>query len=122
VAPADVIEENLRMSGQSRIVVDYVLLGHSARSLRLIGEEFEHTARIKDDLAGYLGSGEITDAMGDFSCNWDRKRQDLTQKLRDTEGVVRSVMASFSEQDRQGARFDLSRQAGPMMTTTESAP
>jgi hypothetical protein len=122
VTRADVIKEKLPKSGQSRIVVDYDLLGHSAKSLRLIGEEFEHSARIKNDLVGYLGSGEISDAMGDFSCNWDRKRKDLAQKLRDTEGVVRSVMASFSEQDRQGAKFDLSRQVGPMMTTTESAP
>ena len=41
---ADVIKEKLRMSGQPRIVVDYDLLGHSAKSLRSIREEFEHTA------------------------------------------------------------------------------
>jgi hypothetical protein len=114
--------EKLPVTSKARIVVDYDLLGLSATSLRSIGDEFEHAARIKDDLAGYLGSGEITDAMKDFSCNWDRKRKDLTQKLKDTEGVVRSVMASFSEQDRQSAKFDLSYQGGPMMTTTESAP
>jgi len=110
------------MNGQPLIVVDYDLLGHCAGSLRAIGEEFEHSARIKDDLVGHLGSGNIADAMGEFSGNWDRKRKDLTQKIKDTEGVVRSVMASFSEQDRKSARFDLSHQAGPMMTTTESAP
>jgi hypothetical protein len=110
------------MTSQPRIVVDYDLLGVSATSLRLIGDEFEDTVRIKDDLVGCLGSDEIADAMKDFSCNWDRKRKDLTQKIKDTEGVVRSVMASFSEQDRQSSKFDLSHQGGPMMTTTESAP
>jgi hypothetical protein len=110
------------MGDQTRIVVDYDLLGHCAESLRCIGAEFEHTARIKDHLVGHLGSADIADAMGEFSGNWDRKRADLTQKIKDTEGVVRSVMASFSEQDRNAARFDLSQQAGPMMTTTESTP
>ena len=55
------------MSGQQRIVVDYDLLGVSASSLRSIGDEFENTARIKDNLAGYLGSADIADAMGEFS-------------------------------------------------------
>ena len=110
------------MSGQPSIVVDYELLGLSATSLRSIGDEFEHSARIKDDLVGSLGSGDIADAMKDFSGNWDRKRKDLMQKLRGTEGFVRSAMASFSEQDRQSAKFDLSRRAGPMMTTSEPAP
>jgi hypothetical protein len=110
------------MSGRPRIVVDYELLGLSATSLRSIGDEFEHAAKIKDDLAGSLGSDEIADAMRDFGCNWDRKRKDLTQKLKNTESVVRSVMSSFSELDRQGAKFDVSLLTGPMMTTTETAP
>jgi hypothetical protein len=110
------------MADQPRIVVNYDLLEHSASSLRAIGEEFEHTARIKNDLTGHLGSADIADAMNDFSGNWDRKRQNLTQKIKDTEGAVRSVMASFSEQDRNAANFDLSHQAGPMMTTTEMTP
>jgi hypothetical protein len=110
------------MSGRQLIVVNYDLLGHSASSLRSIGEEFEHTARIKDDLVAHLGSDDIADAMGEFSGNWDRKRADLTQKIKDAEGVVRSVMASFSEQDRRAANFDLSHQSGPMMTTTETTP
>jgi hypothetical protein len=110
------------LTSQPRIVVDYDLLGLSATSLLSIGDEFEHSATIKNDLAGSLGSGKISDAMDDFSSNWDRRRMDLTQKLRNTEGFVRSAMASFSEQDRQGAEYDLSYQGGPMMTTTESAP
>lgn len=108
------------MGDLQRIVVDYDLLSHSASSLRSIGAEFEHTARIKDDVVAHVGSGEIADAMGEFSGNWDRKRQDLTQKIKDTEGVVCSVMASFSEQDRRAARFDLSAHQGPMMSTTET--
>ncbi|MDQ1482387.1 MAG: hypothetical protein QOF35_463 [Actinomycetota bacterium] len=110
------------MSGQQRIVVDYDLLGVSVSSLRSIGDEFENAARIKDDLVGYLGSDDIADAMGDFSGNWDRKRLDVTAKIKTTEGFVRSVMASFSEQDRQGAKFDLTRHSAPTMTTTETAP
>ena len=110
------------MSDQQCIVVNYDLLGHSADSLRSIGEEFEHTAKIKDDLVGYLGSAEIADAMGEFSGNWDRKRADLTQKIKDAEGVVRSVMASFGEQDRKAANFDLSHQTGPIRTTSEPSP
>jgi hypothetical protein len=110
------------MADQQRIVVGYDLLGHSADSLRRIGEEFEHSAQIKDHLVGHLGSGDIADAMGEFSGNWDRKRADLTQKIKDTEGVVRSVMASFSQQDRNAARFDLSHQGEPTMTTTETGP
>lgn len=85
------------MTSQPLIVVNYDLLGQSASSLRAIGAEFEHTARTNDDLVGSLGSGDIADAMGEFSGNWDRKRKDLTQKIKDTEGVVRSVMASFRE-------------------------
>ena len=91
------------MGGQPLIVVNYDDLGQSASSLRSIGNEFENTARIKDDLVGSLGSGDIADAMGDFSGNWDRKRAEVTQKIKDTEGVVRSVMASFAEQDRNSA-------------------
>jgi hypothetical protein len=110
------------VTSQPRIVVDYDLLGLSATSLLSIADEFEFSATIKNDLVGSLGSGEISDAMDDFSGNWDRKRKDLTQKLRKTENAVRSVMASFSEQDRQGAKYDLSYQGGPMMTTSEPAP
>jgi len=106
------------MSGQPRIVVDYDLLGQCAGSLRAIGDEFEHSAKIKDDLVASLGSGNIAEAMGEFSGNWNRKRKDLTQRIKDTEGVVRSVMATFSEQDRQAAKFDLTRKAGPMITMT----
>ena len=105
------------MSDQPCIVVDYALLGQSARSLRAIGQEFEHAAQIKDDLAAHLGSADIADAMGEFSGNWNRKRLDLTQRIKDTEGFAGSVMASFSEQDRQAAKFDLSPpSAGPAGT------
>jgi hypothetical protein len=110
------------MSGQQRIVVNYDMLEQSATSLRSIGEEFEHAARIKDDLVGHLGSGDIADAMGEFSGNWNRKRKDLTQKIKATEGVVRSVMASFSEQDRSAAKFVVSHRPGSKMTTRETAP
>ena len=110
------------MSGRQRIVVNYDMLGESASSLRMIGDEFENTGRIKDDLVSHLGSGNIADAMGDFSGNWDRKRKDLTQKIKDTEVVVRSVMASFREQDRNAAKFDLSHRPGPMRSTSETAP
>jgi hypothetical protein len=110
------------VTNQPLIVVNYTVLGQSASSLREIGDEFEQAARIKDHLVGSLGSGDIADAMGEFSGNWNRKRAEVTQKIKDTEGVVRSVMASFSEQDRNAAKLDLSYQAGPVMTTTETAP
>jgi hypothetical protein len=109
------------MSDQPCIVVNYDLLGQSATSLRSIGHEFEQTEQIKDHLLGSLGSSEIADAMGDFSGNWDRRRKDLTKKLNEAESAVRSVMASFSAQDRNAAQFDLSHHGGPMMTTTERA-
>jgi hypothetical protein len=110
------------MTDAQDIVVNYGMLGQSASSLRSIGNEFENTGQIKDHLVGSLGSGDIADAMGEFSGNWDRKRAEVTQKIKDTEGVVRSVMASFAEQDRIGSVFDLSHEARPMMTTTETAP
>jgi hypothetical protein len=109
------------MIGQERIVVDYDVLERSATSLASIGQEFEHAGRTTDDLVGHLGSEDIADAMGEFSGNWERRRKDLTQKIKDTEGVVRSVMASFREQDRQAAKFDLSHRPGPMRTTSETA-
>jgi hypothetical protein len=108
------------MSEQPCIVVSYHLLGQSASSLGAIAAELEHTKQIKDQMVGYLGSSEIADAMGEFSDNWDRRRKELTVNIRKTENAVRSVMASFSEQDRKGANFDLSHRAGPMMTTSET--
>ena len=101
------------MSSQERIVVNYDMLEQSATSLSSIGKEFEHTRQTTDNLAGHLGSDNIADAMEEFSGNWNRKRGELTQKIKDTEGVIRSVMASFSEQDRQGAaKYKLTRKPG----------
>jgi len=108
------------MSDQQFIVVNYGLLGDSASSLRAIGDGFYHSARIKDEVAAHVGSEEIADALNDFSDNWNRKRMDLTNKIRSAEKLVLSVMASFSEQDRAAARYDLSYQAGPKMSTTET--
>lgn len=108
------------MSGQQTIVVDYDLLGQSANSLGSIRAEFENAAKIREHLGGYLGSGLIADAMGDFSGNWDRKRRDLIAKIEATRKAVGTVMASFSEQDRVAANFDLSYRPGPMMSTTET--
>ena len=110
------------MSEKQFIVVNYGLLEQSRRSLASIGAEFEHAATIKDQLVGHLGSGDIADAMGEFSGNWNRRCRDLTEKIRAAEGLVGSVVDSFSEQDRAAARFDLSYQAGPMMSTTETRP
>jgi hypothetical protein len=107
------------MSDQQIIVVNYPQLEQSRRSLASIGDEFEHVAAIKDQLVGHLGSGDIADAMADFSGNWNRRCHDLTKKIRSVEGIVSSVIASFSEQDRAGATYDLSYQAGPKMTATE---
>jgi hypothetical protein len=108
------------MGGQQIIVVDYDLLGQSASSLGSIGAEFQNAAKIRAQVAGYLGSGVIAAAMGDFSGNWDRKRRDLITKIDATGRAVGLVMASFSEQDRAAASFDLSYRPGPLMSTTET--
>jgi hypothetical protein len=109
------------MTDQGCIVVNYELLGRSASSLRSIGDEFANTDLTRDHLVAHLGSHDIAEALGEFTGNWDRKRRELTTKIREAENVFRSVMASFSEQDRKAANFDLSHKAGPMMTTSETS-
>jgi hypothetical protein len=55
----------------SDLVVDDTLLVKTAKSLKKIQYEFEHTEEHQNDLKGVWGSGEITGAMDDFADNWD---------------------------------------------------
>jgi|GEM_PF-4773493 len=106
----------------SVIVVDYVVLGDSLTSLGSIRRDFEETTKHTNDLLDHLGQYQLADAMRQFSANWDRARDDLVVRVKETEGAVKKVMASFSEQDRQAAKlFNLSVKPVHQMTTKETA-
>jgi hypothetical protein len=106
----------------SVIVVNYIVLGETLTSLGNIRKDFEETTKHTNDLLGHLGQDQLADAMRQFSANWDRKRDDLVVRITETEGAVKKVMTSFSEQDRQAAKlFNLSLKPVQQMTTKEHA-
>lgn len=63
------------------IKVDTRELADTGRTLGALKAEFEHGTDTIDAFREYIGSGELADALGDFSSDWSKKRDELCKGL-----------------------------------------
>lgn len=97
---------------EDRITIVPADVTASADALKGIRSEFENCVSNRERLGGYVGSGDIKDALEEFTDNWDRHRGELVERMGQAESTMRSCAASFCEQDR------LSADAGQNQITT----
>jgi hypothetical protein len=80
------------------------VLADSERRLGKLKSEFENLEHQKDDLHGVWGSGEITDAMGEFFDNWSHYRKKLLSSIEDVGGMVTTTRKTFANTDNKLAQ------------------
>lgn len=79
--------------------MDKTVLESSANALKSVRDEFDHCDKNRETLEGSLGSGDIADAMKEFTGNWDRHRKQLSEQMGKAESAMRSAAATFTKQD-----------------------
>lgn len=72
--------------------VSTTMLADVGTSLGTLKNEFENSTKIVDSFHGFLGSGEVADALGDFAGDWSKKRDELC-KILDQLGKIASTAA-----------------------------
>lgn len=85
----------------SDLIVDDDLLKKSARSLKKIQNEFEHTEKHQSDLKRIWGSGEIAKAMDDFADNWDYHRKQLLDSIKTVGELTEKCHEAFRDLDHK---------------------
>jgi hypothetical protein len=61
--------------------VDTRELATMGRTLSTLRSDFENGTNIVDSYRGFIGSGTLADALGDFSSDWSKKRDGLCKDL-----------------------------------------
>lgn len=81
--------------------VNYQLLDSIHSTMSQLVSEFDDI----DSSSGYssydgaLGSGDIADAMGDFTGNWDYHRKKIISSMKDLDELVTESVKHFRETD-----------------------
>ncbi|WP_327429109.1 hypothetical protein [Streptomyces sp. NBC_01236] len=88
----------------SDLIVDDKLLVKTAKSLKKIQYEFEHTEEHQDDLKGVWGSGQIAGAMDDFADNWDYHRKQLLESIKTVGELAEGCHQAFKDLDQKLAK------------------
>ncbi|PWI45974.1 hypothetical protein CK485_02200 [Streptomyces sp. ICBB 8177] len=71
-------------------------MGSTMATLR---SDFEHGSDLVNSFSGYLGSGELSDALGDFSTDWSKKRDELCKNLQDLGTCVTKAAETYDGVD-----------------------
>ncbi|WP_445528262.1 hypothetical protein [Streptomyces cyslabdanicus] len=83
------------------LTVDDDLLKKSAKALKKIQYEFEHTEKHQKDLRGIWGSSHITSAMDAFADNWDYRRKQLLGGIKGVGELTEECHKAFKDLDRE---------------------
>lgn len=83
----DLAELDRVASGLSRLATDY----------DTSGEDFS-------GVSGALGSGDVRDALDDFTDNWKRKRAKQTSMLRSANEALERIVAGYRDIDAGAAQ------------------
>ncbi|MDT9701755.1 hypothetical protein [Streptomyces sp. P17] len=87
------------MSGDSDLIVNIELLVESETNLKKIQKELNDIGNRKDGMRPYWGSGEISEAMGDFVDNWDDYRAKMIESLEGVGNLVTNTINGFTGAD-----------------------
>ncbi|MGW2646754.1 hypothetical protein ACWC2T_17965 [Streptomyces sp. NPDC001393] len=93
----------------SDLIVNDDLLKKSARSLKKIQYEFEHTDKHQRDLKGIWGSGRIAGAMDAFADNWDYHRKQLLDSIKTVGTLIDDCHKAFQDLDHKLERSTKSK-------------
>jgi hypothetical protein len=96
------------------IVIDHGVLLESAGVMRTISAEFTDAARVRELLEWSFGSGEVAEAMADFTGNWDRHRRLLVEGLSGLADQTEAVSAGFAELDVESKLSNSTRPAAAL--------
>ncbi|AQS68198.1 WXG100 family type VII secretion target [Streptomyces sp. NPDC096094] len=87
------------MAGDSDLIVNVDILVESDTNLRKIKKVLQDINDRKDDMRPHWGSGEISDAMGDFVDNWDDYRTRMIESLESVGKLVTNTIDGFTGAD-----------------------
>jgi hypothetical protein len=82
------------------VTVSTSMLADVGRSLGTLKDEFEHSTNIVDSFHGFIGSGELADALGDFAGNWSKKRDELCKLLEELGKVADTAAKTYDGIDQ----------------------
>jgi hypothetical protein len=72
-------------------------VGHSLGTLK---NEFEQSTTVVDSFRGFIGSGELADALGDFASDWSKKRDELCSLLEELGKIADSAAKTYDGIDQ----------------------
>jgi VIT1/CCC1 family predicted Fe2+/Mn2+ transporter len=75
--------------------VSTTTLADIGRSLGTLKDEFEHSSTIVDSFHGFIGSGELAGALGDFAGDWSKKREELCGLLDELGKVADTAARTY---------------------------
>ncbi|CAM5270463.1 WXG100 family type VII secretion target [Streptomyces griseomycini] len=87
------------MAGDSDLIVNVDLLIESESALSKIQKELKDINNRKDEMRPYWGSGEISEAMGDFVDNWDDYRTKMIESLEGVGKLITNTIDGFTGAD-----------------------
>ncbi|MBY8884696.1 hypothetical protein K7472_07540 [Streptomyces sp. PTM05] len=98
------------MSGH--IAVNTNELRTMGRTMATLRSDFEHGSDLMNSFSGYIGSGELAGALGDFSTDWSKKRDELCKGLQDLGDCVTKAAETYDGVDGHLASALLKAEAG----------
>ncbi len=84
--------------------VAFDLLESAEQTMTSLTSEFKNIKTSTGDYNGALGSGDIADAMGSFSGNWDYHRDKLTGSMQALGQMITESKKQFHETDDKLAK------------------
>ncbi|MFF7310287.1 hypothetical protein [Streptomyces sp. NPDC008137] len=87
------------MASDSDLIVNVDLLVESESHLSKIKTELNDIDNRKDDMRPYWGSGEISDAMGEFVDNWNDYRSKMIESVEGVGKLVTNTINGFTGAD-----------------------
>ncbi len=79
--------------------VDTRELATTGRALATLRSDFENGTNIVDSYRGFIGSGDLADALGDFSSDWSKKRDSLCKSLDDLSKCATAAAKAYDGVD-----------------------
>lgn len=84
--------------------VDTVELQEVGHKLAALRDEFLGIEDTTDRYEGVVGSGEVAEALHEFSSNWSHKRTDIATNLRGVADIATKAATGYWEADLEIAQ------------------
>jgi hypothetical protein len=86
------------------IKIDTSTLDQTAAELKRLHDDFNGSTGMTDHYSGYMGSGEVADAMHSFATDWSKKRDTLVTDLDTLAQIADAASKAWDGLDKDLAK------------------